>query len=564
MIVKKLKVTLRGENLLNNSIYNKGTAFTAEERKVFELEGLLPSKVTTIEEQCRRLYDSITRKQDPLERYIGLTSLQSRNQTLYYRLLHEYVDDFLPVVYTPTVGKGCQEFSHIMRRARGIWITPEHKGKIQEVLENAHAKDIRLIVVTDNERILGLGDQGAGGMGIPVGKLSLYIVGAGIHPQQTLPVSLDVGTDNKTLLEDPFYLGWRHPRLRGEEYKDLVEEFVTAIKHLFPRALLQWEDFLKQNAFNLLEDYQDRILCFNDDIQGTAAIGLSGIIAACRATKTKLEDQRVLIMGAGAAGVGIGRLYRNYLRKAGIQEERLTRAIAMFDVKGLLIDTLDFTGEPNRDFAWPKELAQKLGIDDSIARDAVALLKAFKPTILIGATGTAGLFTEELIRSMAACVEKPVIMPFSNPNSKAEAKPEDIFAWTDGKAIVATGSPFPPVSYKGKTYKIGQSNNVYIFPGVGLGAIVAEATKVTESMFTVAAETVADMVTSKELEEGTLYPPLAQLREVSARIAVAVVKEAHHAGVGRHIHDEDIRKEVDKMMWFPEYAEYEPADPCDH
>ncbi|MGD8588729.1 MAG: NAD-dependent malic enzyme [Chromatiales bacterium] len=558
--MNKYRVALRGEDLLNNPIYNKGTAFTAQERRDFRLEGLLPSKVTTIDEQCRRFYASITRKTDPLEQYIGLTALQNRNQTLYYRILHEYVDDFLPIVYTPTVGQACQQYSRIIRKARGIWITPEHKGRIKAVLHHANLGDIRLIVVTDNERILGLGDQGAGGMGIPIGKLALYIMGAGIHPQQTLPVSLDVGTDNEDLLNDPYYLGWPHRRLRGEEYAELVEEFVLAVKHLYPRALLQWEDFLKQNAFDLLERYRDRILCFNDDIQGTAAVAVAGIITACRATGTALQDQRIMILGAGAAGIGIARLIQDRLRRIGMVGEELTKVIALCDSKGLLVDSRRFAERSKATIAWPAALAEKMGISEAAAAQYEALADIFKPTVIIGTTGTPGMFTERLISGMARHTEQPVVMPFSNPNSKAEAHPEEIIRWTDGRALVATGSPFPVVEHKGRQHIISQGNNVYIFPGIGLGALVAEASKVTEPMFAAAAEAVAEMVRTEELAQGALYPSLTRLREVSARIAEAVVKEARDSGIGRHIRDENISGEVDKMMWFPEYAEYEAVD----
>ncbi len=357
-MTKKLEVALRGVELLNDPIHNKGTAFTREERKAFALEGMLPEKVTTIEEQCRRLYSSITHKPEPIEQYIGLAALQNRNETLFFRLLLEYVDEFLPIVYTPTVGKACQQYSHMFRKTRGIWITPEHMGKIHEVLANVPHEDIRLIVVTDNERILGLGDQGAGGMGIPIGKLALYTLAAGIHPTKVLPVSLDVGTDNETLLGDSYYLGWPHRRLRGEPYREIVEEFVAAVKHRFPRALLQWEDFKGKNAFDLLDRYRERLLSFNDDIQGTASVGVAGVLAACRATHTPLEEQRILLMGGGAAGVGISRLLRDRLSRAGIKGEDLTRAIAVFDIQGLLLDTLDLAGQPNRDFAWPSALAR--------------------------------------------------------------------------------------------------------------------------------------------------------------------------------------------------------------
>jgi Malic enzyme len=458
----RLEVPYRGTRLLRHPMYTKSTAFNLEERKAFGLEGLLPGAVSTMEQQERRVYANISRKLDPLEKYIGLAALQDRNEHLFYRLLIDHVEEYLPIVYTPTVGLACQEFSHIFRRTRGLWITPGDRGRIYEVLGNAPFDDVRLIVVTDNERILGLGDQGAGGMGIPIGKLALYTTAAGIHPSQTLPVSLDVGTDNEALLADDLYLGWRFPRLRGAEYDSLVEEFVQAVKRRFPKALLQWEDFKKANAFRLLDRYRKVIPCFNDDIQGTAAVAAAGIMAGCRATGVLLKDQRVVILGAGGAGIGIARLLRDTFRRAGLEGENLLRAIASLDSHGLVVDDEEIRDVHKRDFAWPAALAEKMGLAKGSPRDLLAVVRAVRPTVLIGTSGKPGTFTENVIREMGKHVEQPVIFPMSNPTSKTEAKPVDIVAWTEGRALIATGSPFDPVPYEGRTITIGQGQRLHL------------------------------------------------------------------------------------------------------
>jgi malate dehydrogenase (oxaloacetate-decarboxylating) len=553
------EVPYRGTRLLRHPMYTKGTAFNPQERKDFGLEGLLPNAVSTMEQQERRIYANISRKPDPLEKFIGLAALQDRNEHLFYRLLIDHVEEFLPIVYTPTVGRACQEFSHIFRRARGLWITPAHRGRIHEVLGNAPFDDVRLIVVTDNERILGLGDQGAGGMGIPIGKLALYTAAAGIHPSQTLPISLDVGTDNESLLKDELYLGWRLPRLRGPEYDSLVEEFVQAVKKRFPKALLQWEDFKKVNAFRLLDRYRKVIACFNDDIQGTAAVATAGIMAGCRATGIPFKDQRVVILGAGAAGVGIARLLRDTFRHAGLEGENLTRAIANLDSHGLVVDDQEISDVHKRDFAWPAALAAKMGLEKGSPRDLLAVVRAVKPTVLIGTSAEPGTFTEAIVREMAKHVERPVIFPMSNPTSKSEAKPVDIVAWTNGRALIATGSPFDPVPHQGRMITIGQGNNVFIFPGVGLGALVAEAKEVTDGMFAVAAQRLADEVKASDLASGSLFPSVHEIRRISARIAEAVVAEARNSGVGRQIPDAEIPKAVAAMIWDPAYLPMVPV-----
>lgn len=559
---KRLAVPFRGVRLLRNPMYTKGSAFTQEERLALGIEGLLPHAVTTMDQQARRVYASIQRKQDPLEKYIGLAALQDRNEHLFYRVLIDHIQEFLPIVYTPTVGLACQEFSHIFRRARGLWITPEHRGHIAEVLENAPFEDIRLIVVTDNERILGLGDQGVGGMGIPIGKLALYTAAAGIPPWQTLPISLDMGTDNLDLLEDEFYLGWRAPRLRGPEYDALVDEFVQAVMHCFPRALLQWEDFKKFNAFRLLDRYRKVLTSFNDDIQGTSAVGVAALIAGSRATGLPLRQQRVLFFGAGAAGIGIGRLVRSTLLREGLEDEALVAATAHLDLQGLLVEDDPALDPLQRDFAWPVALAEQMGLGRNQKRDLTSVIRAFKPTMLIGTSGDPGTFTEEAIREMAKHTPHPIVLPLSNPTSKSEAKPRDILVWTEGRALVATGSPFDPVSYGGREYRIGQSNNVFIFPGVGLGVLVAEAREVTDGMFAAAARQLAAEVRPDDLEAGSLFPATGRIREVTARVAAAVAKEARTGGVAnRPLEDARIPEAIAKAMWNPAYLPADPAPP---
>ncbi len=554
-----VEVPYRGQRLLRHPMFNKGTAFTREERAALGLDGLLPDTVSTMEQQEARVYRNIMRKQDPLERYIGLAALQDRNEVLFYRLLANHIEELMPIVYTPTVGKACQEYSHIFRRARGLWITPAHRGRIDEVLGNAPFDDVRLIVVTDNERILGLGDQGAGGMGIPIGKLALYTAAAGIHPVHCLPVSLDVGTDNQALLEDELYLGWRHPRLRGEEYDALVDEFVHAVKYRFPKVLLQWEDFKKANAFRLLDRYRKTITSFNDDIQGTAAMAVAGILAGARATGTPLAMQRVVLLGAGAAGVGIARLLRSALQGEGLRGDALTSAIACLDSHGLLVDDQEIRDLHKKDFAWPASLAERLGLGKGRPRDLAAVVRASKPTVLIGTSGEPGVFTEGIVREMAAHVERPVIFPMSNPTDKSEAVPADLVRWTGGRALIATGSPFPPVTHGSRTIVIGQANNSFVFPGVGLGVLVSEAREVTEGMFAAAARRLAAEVRDEDLRAGRLFPPASDIRRIEADVAEAVVKQARDEGVGTKLADRDIPLCVRAAMWSPVYPRLVPV-----
>ena len=550
----RLTVPYRGARLLRHPMFTKGTAFTKEERASMGLEGLLPHAVSTMEQQSQRVYANIIRKKDPLEKYIGLAALQDRNEYLFYRVLIDHIEEFLPIVYTPTVGQACQEFSHIFRRARGIWITPDHRGHIKDILGNAPFDDVRLIVVTDNERILGLGDQGAGGMGIPIGKLALYTAAAGIPPWQTLPISLDVGTDNQDLLKDELYLGWRAPRLRGAEYDSLVDEFVHAVISRFPKAILQWEDFKKVMAFTLLDRYRKVLTTFNDDIEGTAAIGVAGMMAGSRATGVPLKNQRIVILGAGAAGVGIARLLRDALRRAGLEGEALTTAIANLDSQGFLVDDTPIQDVHKRAFAWPAALAEKHGLGKGQRRDLFAVVRALKPTMLIGTSAHPGVFTEDIIREMARHTERPLVFPMSNPTSKSEATPADVLRWTDGRALVATGSPFDPVTLLGRTHLIGQGNNSFIFPGMGLGLMVSEAREVRDGLFAAAARRLAEEVHPEDLEAGSLFPPTGQIRRVTKAVAEAVVKAAQEEGVAnRVIAEADIPRAVADAMWDPVY-----------
>ena len=549
----RIETRKRGVWLLNNPSTNKGLAFTRSERIQLGLEGLLPHQVLELEQQVELEVEHIRAKSTDLEKYIGLAGLQDRNEVLFYRVLVENLPELLPIVYTPTVGRACQEFSHIFRDARGISLTPGNIENAREVLANAPFGDIRLIVVTDNERILGLGDQGAGGMGIPIGKLALYVAGAGIHPSKCLPVSLDVGTNNQALLDDPLYHGYRERRLSGQAYLDFVERFVQGVREVFPRAVIQWEDFANRHSFDLLERYRKRVPSFNDDIQGTAAVTLGGIFAALRLTRQEIGDQRVLFIGAGSACTGIARLTQAAMRRAGVGEAEIRRAIAGFDSRGLLREGREIREPFKREFAIDKRSLESHGLDAGADPSPVEMIRAFKPTILVGATGQPGAFTREMLEEMAKHVERPLILPLSNPTSKSECAPKDALEWTGGRALVATGSPFADVVHEGRRHVIGQGNNVYIFPGVGLGALVSEVREIDDETFSVAARTLADCVGEDRLAQGALYPSQDKLREVSFRIACAVVRHARDAGLGRVIPDDEVEETVRRAVWYPNY-----------
>ncbi len=551
------EVWKRGSGLLSDPLLNKGTAFTKEEREIFELDAMLPYQPTDRAHQVRRAEEHLADQGDnPLEKYVAMTSLMDRNETLFYQVLAANVEELLPIVYTPTVGTAAMGFSHLFRRGRGLWITPDHKGRIFEILGHARNEDVKLIVVTDNERILGLGDQGVGGMVIPIGKLALYTLGAGIHPAYTLPISLDVGTDNERLLNDDMYAGWRHPRLRGDEYYELVDEFVTAVMRRWPQALLQWEDFKKVNAFTLLDRYRDVLPSFNDDIQGTASVVVAAILAACRATGTKLADQRVLLVGAGAAGVGIARHLHHEMELAGVGGDDLYRAITLMDTSGLVSHDRQEMDVHKQELAWPAELTERYSLHG--ASGVREVIEAVHPTVLIGTTGEPGAFTEDIIRGVAAHVARPLIMALSNPTSKTEAIPADVFRWTDGRALMATGSPFDPVDYAGRKLHVSQGNNVYVFPGIGMGAIVSGATQVTDPMLAAAATALADLVHEDDLAAGKLYPPLADLRSISRSIARAVALAACDSGVATKMEPDGVDEALDHEIWNLDYPVLRP------
>ena len=553
-----VRTNLVGQDLLLCPLVNKGSAFSDEERSRLRLHGLMPRQVSSLEQQVERAYLATVRKADDLEKYIGLNALQDRNETLFYRLLLDHIEELMPIVYTPTVGQATQMYSRIVRHTRGVWITPDQRGQVADILRNAPRDDVRLIVVTDNERILGLGDQGAGGIGIPIGKLSIYTVAAGIHPSWTLPISLDVGTDNEALRNDPLYLGARRPRLRGPEYQGLVDEFVEAVKMVFPNALLQWEDFKKQNAFDLLDRHRDQLPSFNDDIEGTASVAVAGIMAAGRVTGRTLADERTLILGAGAAGVGIARLIHDALEEFGLDHAARTERVALVDSEGLLHVGREISDPYKRDLAWPKDLAVPIV---EAGTSVESIVRAFRPTVLVGTTGQPGAFSQNIVEAMNEYVERPAIFPFSNPTANSEAKPVDLLRWTDGRALVATGSPFDPVEQGGRTFRIGQGNNAFVFPGIGLGVLASGAKSVLPSMFLVAAKTLAEAVRGDDLQAGLLYPPLARLREVTQQVAVAVATDAVNKGVARRIDaSTSIASAVEKTMWYPAYPEIEGSD----
>ena len=545
-----VSITKRGYDVVRDPLMNKGTAFTREERDQLGLHGLLPVQVNDIEVQVRRVMSSLNNLDSPLEKYLRLGTLQNVNEHLYYRVLADNIEALMPIVYTPTVGLATQMFSQVFRRGRGIWITPDFRGRMQERLREAVGdRDIHLIVATDNESILGIGDQGAGGMAISIGKLALYVAGAGIPPWQVLPISLDVGTNNKTLLEDDLYLGLRQPRIRGAEYDELIDEFVDAVKTVLPNALLQWEDFRKDNALSILDRHRQNVPSFNDDIQGTGAVALAGLLSGLRISKAPLSEQRVLIFGAGAAGLGIARQIKAAFRDAG------DGTVGVLDSRGLLVEDQPIRDDYKRELAWTAEQAQRYGLSDPGNRDLASVVEHFKPTVLIGSSGQSGAFSETIVRNMAASVERPIIMPFSNPTDKAEATPADLIHWTDGRALIATGSPFEPIEYGGRTHHIGQGNNVFVFPGLGLGALVAGAAQVTDAMVSASSAALAEQITDEELELGLLFPSVTRLREVSKEVARAVVRQARADNVAADT-DSDIEDMLSGAIWSPEYPLY--------
>ncbi|HSE18586.1 MAG TPA: NAD-dependent malic enzyme [Pyrinomonadaceae bacterium] len=538
-----IKTSLTGQLLLDNPLLNKGSAFPEDERREFGLLGLLPLHCSTIEEQLARTYENYRRKENDLERYVFLMALQDRNETLFYRLLQEHISEMMPVVYTPTVGEGCRQYSHVFRRPRGLYIPYPQRDAIPALLDNAPSQNVEVIVVTDGERILGLGDLGVGGMGIPIGKLTLYSVCAGINPAATLPILLDVGTDNRQLLDDPLYLGWRHPRVRDQQYDEFIEAFVLAVKQKFPGVLLQWEDFSKQNAARLLERYRDRLCTFNDDIQGTGAVTVAGLLAAMKVLNSTLAEQRILILGAGSSAIGICDQIVAAMAHTGNSEREAKEKLWLVDSKGLVHEGRSDLGSSKRKFARPAA---------SIESSFFDVVKSVRPTILIGSSGQRGAFSEEIVREMARHTARPVIFPLSNPTANSEATPVDLLNWTEGRALIATGSPFPAVSYDGRLIRIGQCNNAFIFPGVGLGVIASGALRVTDAMFSAAARVLSEFSPVVNDPDGALFPSLEAVREVSYRVALAVGTEAVHSGLTAMSLD-SLESAIANKMWTPHY-----------
>ena len=552
---RPLYIPYAGPSLLETPLLNKGSAFSKEERAAFNLTGLLPPRYESIEEQAERAYMQYKSFETPLNKHIYLRAIQDNNETLFYRLLTDHLEEMMPIIYTPTVGDACEKFSDIYRSSRGLFISYSERDQLDDILRNATKQKVKVIVVTDGERILGLGDQGIGGMGIPIGKLSLYTACGGISPAYTLPVMLDVGTNNEKLLNDPMYMGARHKRINQEQYDEFLEKFIKAVTRRWPGVMLQFEDFAQPNAMPLLRRYRDEVCCFNDDIQGTASVTVGTLLAACRQKGKKLSEQKVVFVGAGSAGCGIAEQVMIQMVAEGLSEEQAKKQIFMVDRYGLVVDSMSDL----RDFQ--QALAQPVGSlgDWQYSGDYPSLLDVIhcaEPDVLIGVSGQAGLFTEQVITTMARYVDQPIIFPLSNPSKHVEAHPHDVIKWTQGKAIVATGSPFGEVEWEGTTYPIAQCNNSYIFPGIGLGVIAVKATRVSDEMFRVASKTLAKASPSANGKNKNLLPGFTELAQLSKDIAFAVAKVAQEEGVALEIDDEVLKQRIEKNFWSPEYRHY--------
>ncbi|MBE7126663.1 oxaloacetate-decarboxylating malate dehydrogenase [Bacillus mycoides] len=555
-----LETTLRGAEVLSTPLLNKGVAFTQEEREELGLKGLLPPAVLTLEEQARRAYEQFSSQPDDLLKNVYLTALHDRNEVLFYRILTEHLREMLPIVYTPTVGVAIQRYSHEYRKPRGIYLSINDPSGIEDAFANigATAENIDLVVVTDGEGILGIGDWGVGGINIAIGKLAVYTAAVGIDPSRVLPVILDVGTNREELLNNPFYIGNRHPRITGEAYDEFIDTFVQAVNKQFPKALLHWEDFSSRNARKILDKYRHDVCTFNDDIQGTGAVSLAAVLSAVKASGVPLSEHRVVVFGAGTAGIGIADQVRDAMVRVGLSDEESHNRFWCIDRNGLVTDNM----EDLLDFQIPYA-RKEAEVSDWKQNDAIGLaevVKHVKPTILIGTSTVAGAFKEEIIKEMASHVERPIILPMSNPTPLAEAKPADLIEWTEGKALVATGSPFEPVTYNGVTYVIGQSNNALIFPGLGLGTIVVRASVMTDGMFAAAAEAVASMVDTSQ-PGAPILPEVEELRNISELVAIEVAKVAVTEGVAReNLSDDDIKIAVKEAIWEPEYRQIKAVE----
>ena len=544
-----------GPSLLETPLLNKGSAFSAAERVAFNLTGLIPPRYETIEEQVSRAYMQYSSFEEPINKHIYLRAIQDNNETLYYRLIKEHIDEMMPIIYTPTVGDACEQFSDIYRSSRGLFISYSERHQMDDILRNATKRKVKVIVVTDGERILGLGDQGIGGMGIPIGKLSLYTACGGISPAYTLPVMLDVGTNNEKLLADPMYMGARHKRIGQAEYDEFVDMFIHAVQRRWPEVMLQFEDFAQPNAMPILERYRDKVCCFNDDIQGTAAVTVGTILAACKTKNTRLSEQTVAFVGAGSAGCGIAEQIIQQMCSEGISDVQARSQVFMVDRFGLLTDTMHGL----RDFQQKLVQSSSALAGWQYTGDYPALLDVMhqaKPDILIGVSGQAGLFSETVIKAMKQHCKLPIIFPLSNPSRQVEATPSQVIEWTDGEVIIATGSPFKPVEYKGKTFHIAQCNNSYIFPGIGLGVIAAKASKVSDEMLMATSAALANASPLAQTGQGALLPPLREIASLSKKIAFDVGKVAMQQGLALEVPDEVLQERIEKNFWLPEYRTY--------
>lgn len=551
-----VEISLSDYELVTNPLLNKGMAFTHQERKDFNLFGLLPPHEATLEEQRIRSYEAFQRKNNDVEKYIYLRDLQDSNEVLFYSLLYKHIEEMMPIVYTPTVGAGCQRFSHLYRRPRGLYLAYPDIDNIDTILANKRFDAVQAIVVSDGERILGLGDQGAGGMGIPIGKLALYTVCAGIHPAATLPILLDTGTNNPELIDDPMYIGWRHERIRGSEYDRFIDKFIAAVKKRFPHVLLQWEDFAQQNANPLLERYRNQLCTFNDDIQGTAAVATGTLFSAIQVTGEKLTDQRIAIVGAGSAGCGIAKLMMHAMIAEGLSETAARAKFYLIDRNGLLVDGMPGVLPFQQPFQQAKNIVATWQCSNKDNISLQDVVKNARPTVLVGVSGQPNIFNEAIVKEMAKNVARPVIFPLSNPTSRSEAAPTDLLAWTNGQAIIGTGSPFPNIMRDGKSFRVDQTNNAYIFPGMGLGLIAVEAKNVSDKMFMVAAKALAECSPAKNNVKGNLLPPFTQIREISLHIAKAVAQQAIDEKLAKPCDPDKLEKLISSKMWNPIYLSY--------
>jgi len=554
-----LEVELRGQQLLKHPLLNKASAFSAQERLTLGLSGLLRPIVSDLETQRKRSYEMFSRKTDEIEKYIFLQALLNRNETLFYSLLSAHLSEMLPIVYTPTVGKACMMLSHITRDYRGIYLSPENINDIDHILRDVPLPDVHLVVVTDGERILGLGDLGSDGMGIPVGKINLYVAAGGLHPACCLPFCLDVGTNNERLLDDPLYLGYRKRRLEGKEYDEFIEKFVMGIKRNFPHALLQWEDFAKHKAFKLLDRYRERILSFNDDIQGTGSVAFAALMTAMKIKKQRFNDQRFVVAGMGQAGSGIACNILNMLKAEGASDEEARSKIFAIDAPGLLLEDSPGLDDVQKEFAKSRAAVASWKLQSPGRISLLDVIRNTKATVLIGVTAQKGLFDAEVLRQMAKNDAQPVIFALSNPTSKSECTPQEVADATEGRGLIATGSPFEPVEYGGKKLMTCQCNNMFIFPGVGLGALVSRSTKVTQAMFLAASRAVSALVTEEQCSRNMLLPDLTNIRNVSFHVAKAVALEARDSGIGRILSDDEYDRVIRKAQWEPHYYPYRPA-----